>query len=50
MTASKLIFEKIELDFNFREFTFQSGINKLDHFSMNIQANLLNMVILKFIF
>ena len=32
MTASKLIFEKIELDFSFREFTFHSGINKLDRF------------------
>ncbi len=32
MTAIKPIFEKIDLDFNFKEYTFHSGINELDDF------------------
>ena len=32
MTVVKPIFEKIELDFSFKEYTFHSGINELDEF------------------
>lgn len=32
MTVIKPIFEKVELDFNFKEYSFNSGINELDKF------------------
>ena len=50
MTVIKSIFEKVELDFNFKKFTFIQELMSSMISSMNIQANLFNMVILKFIF
>ncbi len=39
MTVIKPIFEKVELDFNFKEFTFHSGINELDDFFYEYSNN-----------
>ena len=38
MTVIKPIFEKIDLDFRFNEYTFHSGINELDDFFYNYSS------------